>query len=274
MAGKCWVVAFIVAFPGLAHATGLEVLYLDFSDGTENVIQADSDDASRNHTIMGTATPYPAFIWPGADDPHARREVIDDITRRVREAFAPFDIVVTTTRPAAGPFNTVMIGGDPGIFKMDARVAGVAYMDCDNRQGANVVFAFPAPLGGSVHGLFSTIAQEAGHALGLQHSSDPSDLMYPRVDVAQEGFQNRESPVASPRFCDPQTQNSHQRLLQLVGARGDTSPSEVGSTELAAPAGGCQVAKARRASGANPGVWAALLAVFAVCACGRRRGRL
>jgi hypothetical protein len=52
-------------------------------------------------------------------------------------------------------------------------VAGVAFMDCENRQRANVVFAFPAPLGGSIHGLFSTIAQEAGHALGLQHSSDP-----------------------------------------------------------------------------------------------------
>jgi hypothetical protein len=268
------VVAFVVAFPGLARAAGQEVLYLNFSDGTENVIQADNDDSSRNRTIMGSATPYPAFTWPGVEDESARRNLIDDLTRRVQEAFAPFDIVITTTRPAAGPYNMVMIGGDPSVFQMDARVAGVAYMDCDNRQYSNLVFAFPRPLGGSVHGLFSTISQEAGHALGLQHSSDPTDLMYPRVDVSQRSFQDRETPVASPRYCEGATQNSHKRLLQLVGARGEPAPTRLGATELSAPAMGCQMGGARRGTGALSGLWAAALAVFALRACGRRRGRL
>jgi hypothetical protein len=268
-------VAFIMAIPGLARATGMEVLYLNFSDGTENVIQADNDDAGRNRTIMGNASPYPAFTWPGADDPATKQQVIDELTRRVREAFLPFDIVVTTNRPNAGPYNMVMIGGDPSVFKMDARVAGVAYMDCDNRQRSNVVFAFPGPLGGSVHGLFSTISQEAGHALGLQHSSDPSDLMYPRVDVAQERFQDREVPVASPIYCDQHTQNSHRRLLELVGPRGEiTNPSEVGMPDLATSAGGCQVGGARRGSQGISGLWVAIAAVFALRACRRRRGRL
>jgi matrixin len=274
MARRWVVVAFVVACPGLARAAGLEVLYLDFSDGTENMIQADTDDATRNRTIMGSVTGYPAFTWPGADDDASRQAVIDDVTRQVQDAFAAYDIVVTRTRPVAGPYNMVMIGGDPSVFKMDPRVAGVAYMDCDNRQFSNLVFAFPHPLGGSVHGLFSTISQEAGHALGLQHSSDPSDLMYPRVDVAQRGFQDRETPVASPRYCEGQTQNSHRRLLQLVGPRGEPSPAQLAGTDLTGSVGGCQLGGPRRASRAISGLWGAVLAVFALRACRRRRGRL
>jgi hypothetical protein len=266
--------AFVVACPGLAHAAGMEVLYLNFSDGTENMIQADTDDAGRNRTIMGSVTGYPAFTWPGVYDDASRQVMIDQVTRQIQDAFAPYDIVVTTTRPVAGPYNMVMIGGDPSVFKMDARVAGVAYMDCDNRQLSNLVFAFPRPLGGSMHGLFSTIAQEAGHALGLQHSSDPSDLMYPRVDVAQRSFQDRETPVASPRYCEGSTQNSHKRLLQLVGPRGEPAPPHVTGADLVAPIGGCQMGGARRASGPTSGAFAALLAVFALRACRRRRGRL
>jgi hypothetical protein len=274
MRGKCCVVALLVSVPGLARAAGLEVLYLNFSDGSEDVIQADTDDSARNRTIMGSVRPYPAFRWPGADDADARRALVNQLTQQVQEAFAAYDVVVTTTRPAVGPYNMVMIGGDPALFKMDPRVAGVAYMDCDNRQGSNLVFAFPTPLGGSMHGLFSTIAQEAGHALGLQHSSDPDDLMYPRVDVAQRGFQDRDSAVASPRFCTGQTQNSHRRLLELVGAwRGDFRSTDLTPGDGGEP-GGCTVAGARRASGAISGVWAAFVALFAVRACRRRRGRL
>jgi hypothetical protein len=276
MWGKCCVVALAMAVPGLARAAGPEVLYLNFSDGTEGVSQADVDDAAHNQSIMGSVTPYPAFKWPGADDADARRALVQELTGRIEEAFAPYDLVVTTSRPAAGPYNMVMVGGEPSLFKMDPRVAGVAFMDCDNRQRSNVVFAFPTPLGGNLQGLFTTIAQEAGHALGLQHSSNPDDLMYPRVDVAQRGFQDRESPVASPRYCESQTQNSHRRLLELVGAwTGGDKPTEVGPTSLATPpATGCEMVGARRASQGFSRVALVLLLVLTRRACGRRRGRL
>lgn len=271
---RCCAVALAVAVPGMARAAG-EVLYLNFSDGTEGVSQADVDDAAHNQSIMGSVTPYPAFKWPGADDADARRALVQELTARIEEAFAPYDLVVTTSRPPAGPYNMVMVGGDPSLFKMDPRVAGVAFMDCDNRQRANVVFAFPAPLGGNLQGLFTTIAQEAGHALGLQHSSDPDDLMYPRVDVAQRGFQDRESLVASPRYCESQTQNSHRRLLELVGAwTGGEKPTEVGPASLATPATGCGMAGAQRASQGFSRVALVLLLVLTRRACGRRRGRL
>jgi hypothetical protein len=281
MGGKCGVLAvaaLVASVPGLAQATGTEVLYLNFSDGTENVGKAEVDDATRNASMMGAVAPYPAFAWPGMDDAEARRDLVAELTRQIDEAFAPYDIVVTSTRPAAGRYTMVMVGGDPALFEMDPRVAGVAFMDCDNHQSGNVVFAFPATLGGSMHGLFTTIAQEAAHALGLQHSSDPNDLMYPRVDLSQRSFQDRESPVASPKYCDGTTQNSHRRLLELVGAwkGGDKAAAQALPTTVQAQdvMGGCSAAGTQRSNGGSWGLFGALLLVFALRACGRRGGRL
>jgi hypothetical protein len=277
--GVAAVTAWLVAAPGLAHAVGREVLYLNFSDGTEDVTRSDVDDATRNRSMMGSVTAYPAFAWPGMDDADARRAVVADLTRQIDEAFAPYDIVVTSTRPVAGPYTMVMVGGDPALFQMDPRVAGVAFMDCENRQEGNVVFAFPAPLGGSVHGLFTTIAQEAAHAFGLQHSSDPNDLMYPRVDLSQRSFQDRDSAVASPKYCDGDIQNSHRRLLQLVGAwkGGDKATAQAIAASHEEPAevmGGCSAAGTQRSSAGPWGPFGALLLVFALRACGRGGRRL
>lgn len=263
-------------------AQAAQVLYLNFSDGSEDVVQGPSDNAARNQSMMGSVTPYPAFEWPGITDPAARAALVRDLTRQINEAFLAYDILVTSTRPAAGPYTMVMIGGSPDLFQMEPRVAGVAYMDCDDLLQANVVFAFPAPLNGNLQGLYSTIAQEAGHALGLQHSSDPTDLMYPRVDVAQRTFQDRASTVASPRYCRQETQNSHRLLLELVGpwpggdkpVEGPVSASGMAALEAGVPVppGGCALAGAG-ARRAKPLPWL-VLAVFALRACGRRRGRL
>jgi hypothetical protein len=272
-------VAMVLA-PGLARASSAapEVLYLNFSDGTEAVVRADSDDAALNHSVLGSVAPYPAFAWPDMNDDDARRALVRDLTEQINQAFLPYNILVTSTRPASGAYTMVMIGGEPALLGMEPRVAGVAFMDCENHQRSNVVFAFPAPLGGSLHGLFATIAQEAAHALGLQHSSDPNDLMYPRVDLSQRGFQDRESAVGSPRYCGQSTQNSHRRLLDLLGAwTGGDKPVDmlpVAADVAAAPAMGCALGGARRANDAITGAWGLALILFAVRACGRRRGRL
>jgi hypothetical protein len=255
------------------------VLYLNFSDGTEDVFRAERDNALQNRSVMGSIAPFPEFAWPGMNDQDARRMMVEDLARQVNDAFLPYNVVITTHRPSTGPYTMVLVGGNPAIFSLDARVAGIAFMDCDNRQATNVVYAFPAPLGNSVHGLFATIAQEAAHAFGLQHSANPDDLMYPRVDVTQRGFMDRESPVASPNLCGPVTQNSHRRLLELLGPwpGGDKRIDELPALQdqpLPPIEGGCAVARARRANGSIGLGGAAPGALFALRACRRRRGRL
>jgi hypothetical protein len=274
--GWVWAASMLLAGTSRAEAAAPSVLYLNFSDGHEDVVRANTDNAPQNRTVMGSAAPFPAFAWPGMTDEATRRQLIDALATQVNDAFMPFNVVVTTMRPQAGAYTMVVVGGSPALFSMDARVAGVAYMDCDNRQASNVVFAFPAALGGSQQALFTTIAQEAAHAFGLQHSSDPNDLMYPRVDLDQRSFQDRETEVASPNLCGPKTQNSYRRLLELVGPwTGGAKPIdqvqvETDSVDPPPLSGGCSLG-ARRGSGGGA---LAVALLFALQACRRRRGGL
>jgi hypothetical protein len=81
-----------------------------------------------------------------------------------------------------------------------------------------------------LHGLYVTIAQEAAHAFGLEHTADTSDLMYPKVDPAQRRFQDRESMIFGDKLCGRETQNSHRRLLEIVGPwPGGEKPLDNGS---------------------------------------------
>lgn len=282
----------VAAAAPAAAAPSPHVLYLNFSDGTETIAKADTDDATMNRSSVGAAAPYPAFEWPGLAEGSVRRaDLVREIARRVHQAFLPYDVVVTVNRPADGPYTMVVVGGSPALFGFDAKVAGLAFMDCDNREHANVVFAFPPPLRGSLHALFVTVAQESAHAFGLEHTSDPTDIMFPRVEPAQLRFQERESRVFGELVCGRETQSSHRRLLELVGPwPGGDKPFDGGPGQDLAPpppmpepspvmaggAGGCGVALATRRD-AGPPVGAAIppiLALFALAACPRRRGRL
>jgi hypothetical protein len=223
------------------------VLYINFSDGSEAVTRGQVDDATRNQSSMGAVPHYPPFSWPGiADGSVSRRELVSAITRQVNQVFLPYNLLVTTTRPADAPYTMVLVGGSPTLFGYDSNLAGVAFMDCEDQQPANVVFAFPTALRGNVHGLFVTIAQEAAHSFGLEHSMDPTDIMYPKVDPAQREFPDREGSISGDRLCGRETQNPHRRLLQTLGpwpggakpfddgARPDTDPPVVLIREPAA----------------------------------------
>jgi hypothetical protein len=202
-----------------AEAAAPQVVYINFSDGSETLTSSDVDDAVTNQSSIGAVARYPPFFWPGlTDGTISRRDLIRTVSRQVNEAFLPYNVFVTTTRPASGPYTMVMVGGSPTLVGYDGRIAGIAFMDCSNRQPSNIVFAFPTALRGSVHGLYATIAQEAAHAFGLEHTVDPTDLMYPKIDPAQARFQDRDNAISGDRLCGQETQNSHRRLLDTVGA--------------------------------------------------------
>ncbi len=207
------------------------IIYLNFSDGTETLTFAAEDDAATNRSSTGAASPYPAFAWPGiTTGVTTRAELVRRVVRRVHEIFLPYNVLVTTTRPAAGPYTMVMIGGHPRDIGITQNVAGLAFMDCKNEVQSDIVFAFPEMLRGSEHGLEVTIAQEAAHGFGLEHTINRQDIMYPTVVMEQDRFVDEESPIFDSRLCSNATQNSHRKLLAVVGAwLGDEKPIDDGT---------------------------------------------
>ena len=233
MPSRPWLLAwrrYGAALPARA-AEPARAVYLNFSDGTENLTQVAVDDAPTNGSSVGMATPYPAFNWPSvATGATTRGEVVGRVVRQVHEIFLPYNVVVTTTRPASGPYTMVLIGGSPRDIGVDLNVAGLAYMDCGDQQKSNVVFAFSEAVRSSERGLATTIAQEAGHAFGLEHTAARRDIMHPTIDPLQAGFLDEEVPLLGDRRCGPATQNSHRRLLEIVGAwAGEAKPIDDGT---------------------------------------------
>lgn len=195
---------------------GARVLYLDFSDGTESITTGPDDDATRNQSAIGARSPYPSFaptLAAATRDPLVRKVVAG-----VHQAFAPYNLQIATARPAQGPYTTVMIGGDPGVFGFESAVAGVAVLDCADDNPSNLVFVFPDALRTRVEGLIATIAQEAAHSYGLEHTTNPGDFMYPRVSATQESFPDVDGMLAGAPNCGSASQNSHRKLLSVLGA--------------------------------------------------------
>jgi hypothetical protein len=221
-----------VLWPRPAGAAEPRSLYLNFSDGSETLAAATADDAASNRSMIGRDAPYPAFAWPSVTTGAiTRAELVRRVVRGVHQAFLPYNVLVTTTRPAAGPYTMVLIGGGPRELGLDPTLGGVAFMDCEDRQPANVVFTFPENLGGNEQALIVTIAQEAGHSYGLEHTSLRRDIMHPVSDPAQVSFADEEATVLGDRLCGNVTQNSHRQLLAIVGPwLGDVKPIDEGSS--------------------------------------------
>ncbi len=220
--GITWIAA------GRAGAT--QIVYLDFSDGTETITFAEIDDSTANRSSIGGASPYPAFAWPSiSTGVEARSQVVARVARAVHAMFLPYDVIITLTRPTAPPFTTVMIGGDPRDLALRENYGGVAYMDCGNKQPSNIVFAFPSRLRGNERGLVVTIAQEAAHAFGLEHTDSRRDVMHPLLSPEQMSFLDEDGPVLDGRLCGAPTQNSHRRLIDAVGVwQGGEKPFDDG----------------------------------------------
>lgn len=254
------------------------VIYLNFSDGTENLVKSDGDNAVTNETFVGAVTRYPTFAWPELSDGSlSRADIIRTVAQRVHEIFLPYNVLITVARPTAAPYTMVMIGGSPTLFGFDARVAGLSLMDCNNDETSNVVFAFPSALRGSLHGLWVTISHEAAHSFGLEHTSEEADVMFPRVDPAQHHFLDSRSAISGQHLCGNETQSSHQKLLAIVGAwPGGEKPLNDGSlTDEGSPRmlteGGCVYSASHCPGQRRPFLpIALLLAILPLLLCRRR----
>jgi hypothetical protein len=111
----------------------------------------------------------------------SREAALLAVVDRVRGLFRPYDVDIVTTPPAAGAYTEVLVGGSQRLVSSSSGTAGLSVVDCADRNPSNVVFDFaddePADRGGLV-AVALTAAHEAGHSYGLEHTDNPTDVMY------------------------------------------------------------------------------------------------
>jgi MYXO-CTERM domain-containing protein len=214
------------------------IIYINM-DGANLGCGNGEDNATTNASFIacqyGFTGNYPSY---GGTDAQ-RQSVVD----AVMQDWAPFNAVITTTRPNAGPYTMCMTG--PANHPFGNGVLGIAPLDCfDQNMPSNIVFAFhsASQLGGSLgaNTQATTISQEVAHAYGLEHVASSSDIMNPYNQGGNPAFtdsciglvgngQPIQCGAQHQQYCAGGQQNSYQELIGLWGASNpdDTPPNVV-----------------------------------------------
>jgi uncharacterized protein (TIGR03382 family) len=188
--------------PVAAHEEAIHgpphIQYLNFEGGA--VTAGNSSDARINSSgIPDEDGVVPPFAGSAAD--------IAAITARVRTAYAPFNVYITTERPPIElEYSMTFIGGTNRIYCPGGCGAlGVAPLDCADTNPYDVAFVFSAHLANNDYeGISTTILQESAHAYGLGHTSDARDYMIPFVNYIADRWAQCTGPgVCSDDFDCP-----------------------------------------------------------------------
>ncbi|RMG98636.1 MAG: PEP-CTERM sorting domain-containing protein [Deltaproteobacteria bacterium] len=209
------------------------VIFVNF-DGAN--LQSGWDNSKTNTTqISQLAGPFAAY------GQGSKREAT---MQAVRDDWAPFNVIVTDTRPASGDYTMNMTGP---TNPFGGGVLGIAPLDCnDSQTHNNITFAFH-----SANDQFSastqatTIGQEVAHSYGLEHVDEPGDIMNPYNAGGNPSFTDQCIQIVSNQgiVCGSQhaaqcgssnMQNSYRELLALFGpAQADDTPPSVTITSPA-----------------------------------------
>src|SRR6476469_3922944 len=194
-----------------------KVIYLRYADGTET--------HTSNYDACNTGK-VPKFECSFAP---TLLECERQIQAYLDAWYADFNVIFTLTRPTSGKYYTEVVSSGSGAWcKVDGNVAGVAPFLCNDLNGG-VAYTF---LGGrTARETAVIIAQEQAHLLGLEHTTNPHDVMFPTISSDTNGFVDGDSQVTGDR-CDRETQNSYKMMQKALGAwAGGPKPSPFGCME-------------------------------------------
>jgi hypothetical protein len=197
-----------------------KVFYLRYADGTE------THNGNYDACAGAGAAKVPKFECSFAP---TLVECQRQIQAYLDAWYADFNIIFTLTRPTSGKYYTEVVSSGGGAWcKVDDKVAGVAPFLCKDLQGG-VAYTFQG--GRTARETAVIIAQEQAHLLGLEHTVDPHDIMFPTISADTMGFVDADSGVTGDR-CDRDKQNSYKMMKKALGEwPGGPKPSVFGCVE-------------------------------------------
>ncbi|HEY8378110.1 MAG TPA: hypothetical protein VIK91_16555, partial [Nannocystis sp.] len=224
--------------PALDHDPTPGVLYLAMDGVTLrpkcNGYHPQQANAALNCSpLVSKETTFP--VPPGGENTKAV------VLQKLRNYYAAFNLVITTTRPPDWlPYTMAVIGGTSSNAGQPNGVCGVANVACDGAKRNHVSLTFPS----SCVGVTAEVAaQETAHNWGLEHTDVQADLMYPFVaggnsfrdecmDISHAtGSGITQCTYVHKVYCPEgqgEQQNSHAELMGVFGPREeDTIPPEI-----------------------------------------------
>ena len=167
-----------LAQAGSLSASQAQVLYINFAGSTVR----QGYGKSESFLPCKNSVTIPASGLSAAEQ--------ETVMSKVAEYFsnAGVKLLITPQTPASGDFTTIHVGGAYSALGCagGSSIAGIAPFDTANANPNDVGFAFMNTR--DVEAIAETIAHEAGHSFGLDHSDNKSDLMYPTTSSQMIGF--------------------------------------------------------------------------------------
>jgi hypothetical protein len=151
--------------------TGAQTVFVNFNGPTISSCSNYCSNASTDHSyVIGYAWGKPAVDFAAYTDSKGRAAIVSYL----KTFFAKYDVVITETRPASGPYTMVVIS--PTYWAHH----GIAPLDCGNANKRDIAFVVHTGDSGfytSYEKIAQAAAHELGHTFGLAHVVNTSDIM-------------------------------------------------------------------------------------------------
>lgn len=170
-----------------------------------------SDAPNNQSSVIRTYFGESSITWQAYRNAEGRRLVVEELEK----AYAPYDVKITTRRPASGSYTMLIVAtNDIGAG------LGVAPLDCGNRFMNDIAYVMKADQY-TPQVVANAAVHEIGHSFGLTHVTNRSDYMFFQALSALQRFtrSNYDEENSRVKCMDGNVQDAHAMLVEALGIK-------------------------------------------------------